>query len=85
MIRKQWKLGEDALTNVHEMLEEHGVKVKEVTAEESFSGFSGWADSSTPVMVLASWLNADLAHKRLTALHERGHLVMKLPENLGHK
>ncbi|TAG10757.1 MAG: helix-turn-helix domain-containing protein [Verrucomicrobia bacterium] len=85
MIRQKWKLGEDALTNVHEMLEEHGVKVTEVKANEAFNGFSGWADADTPVIVLAEWFNTDLPRKRLTALHELGHLVMKLPEGVGHK
>ena len=85
MLRRKWKLGEAALSNVHELLEEHGVKVKEVDADESFNGFSGWADEHTPVIVLASWLNQDLPRKRLTALHELGHLVMKLPAGLSHK
>lgn len=85
LIRQSWKLGEDALTNVHEMLEEHGVKVKEVEADESFNGFSGWADDHTPVIVLAAWLSRDLPRKRLTALHELGHLVLKLPADLTHK
>lgn len=85
MIRREWKLGEAPLTNVHELLEEHGVKVKEVEADESFDGFSGWADDRTPVIVLAKWLEKDLPRKRLTALHELGHLVMKLPESLPHK
>ena len=85
LIRKHWKLGEVALTNVHELLEDHGVKVKEVEADGSFNGFSGWADARTPVIVLASWLNGDPPRKRLTALHELGHLVMKLPVGLTHK
>lgn len=85
LIRQEWKLGEDALTNVHEMLEEHGIKVTEVKANESFNGFSGWADQDTPVIVLAGWLNGDLPRKRLTALHELGHLVMELPNGLSHK
>ena len=85
MLRKKWKLGEDALTNVHEMLEEHGVKVREVNSTNGFDGFSGWADHQTPVIVLASSLNNDLPRKRLTALHELGHLVMKLPDGLTKK
>ena len=84
-IRQQWKLGEDALTNIHEILEEHGVKVKEVEAAEGFDGFSGWADAGTPVIVLAAGLNQDLPRKRLTALHELAHLVLKLPTGLTHK
>jgi Zn-dependent peptidase ImmA (M78 family) len=84
-VRREWKLGEVALTNVQELLEEHGVKVKEVDAGESFNGFSGWADERTPVVVLAKWLGQDLPRKRLTALHELGHLVMTLPEGISHK
>jgi Zn-dependent peptidase ImmA (M78 family)/transcriptional regulator with XRE-family HTH domain len=85
MIRREWKLGEAALSNVHELLEEHGVKVKEVEAAEGFNGFSGWADDHTPVIVLAAWLKNDLPRKRLTGLHELGHLVLKLPDGLTHK
>lgn len=85
LIRAKWKFGEAPLNNVHELLEEHGVKVMEVEADETFNGFSGWADDHTPVIVLAKWLNRDLPRKRLTALHELGHLVMKLPEGLTHK
>jgi Zn-dependent peptidase ImmA (M78 family) len=84
-IRLDWKLGQAPLANVHELLEEHGVKVKEVEADESFNGFSGWADDRTPVIVLAKWLNQDLPRKRLTALHELGHLVLRLPAGLAHK
>ncbi|MEY4569431.1 MAG: hypothetical protein RLZZ398_870 [Verrucomicrobiota bacterium] len=84
-VRQEWKLGEDALPNVQEMLEEHGVKVKEVEAAESFDGFSGWANGTLPVMALASWLNRDLPRKRFTALHELGHLVMNFPQTLTDK
>ena len=84
-IREAWKLGEDAIFNVRETLEEHGIKVAEVESPESFNGFSGWADERTPVIVLARWLDGDLPRKRLTALHELGHLVMKLPDGISHK
>ncbi|HRE80803.1 MAG TPA: XRE family transcriptional regulator [Opitutaceae bacterium] len=84
-IRAAWKLGETPLTNVHELLEEHGVKVKMVDAAESFNGFCGWADDRTPVITLAKWLDQDLPRKRLTALHELGHLVLNLPSGISHK
>ncbi len=84
-IRREWKLGEDALPNVREMLEEHSIKIVEVEAPESFNGFSGWADERTPVIVLARWLNTDLPRKRFTALHELGHLVLILPEGISAK
>lgn len=83
-VRKEWKLGTDPLPNTIELLEDHGVKVKSVDAEESFNGLSGWADGS-PVVVLGAWLDRDLPRKRLTVLHELGHLVMKLPQGLDRK
>ncbi|MFO7775131.1 MAG: XRE family transcriptional regulator [Candidatus Hydrogenedentota bacterium] len=77
-VREAWKLGVNALANVHELLEDRGVKVTEVAADDAFDGFSGWADDN-PIIVLAEWLNADLPRKRLTALHELGHLLLDLP------
>lgn len=83
-MRGQWKLGLHPVANVAEMLEENGVKLKEIEAPDSFDGFAGWADGS-PVIVLAQWLDQDLPRKRMTALHELGHLVLGLPGNLGPK
>ncbi|MCH6255639.1 XRE family transcriptional regulator [Puniceicoccaceae bacterium K14] len=83
-----WKLGENALPNVHMLLEERGVKVKEVDAPESFNGFSGWAESAEgrlPVVVLAKHLNTDLPRKRFTELHELGHLVLEFPKGFSEK
>lgn len=83
-VRKQWDLGSNPLANVHETLEDHGVKVKVVEADKSFDGFSGRADHC-PVIVLAKWLDRDLPRKRFTAAHELGHLVMQLPAQLAKK
>jgi Zn-dependent peptidase ImmA (M78 family) len=83
-LRKAWKLGQGPLPNVLELLEDHGVKIKEVDADDRFDGLSGWADSH-PVIVLAFWLSNDLPRKRLTALHELGHLVMRLPAGIDKK
>lgn len=81
-LRKSWRLGEDPLPNVREMLEAKGIMVFEVEAPESFNGCAGHADGH-PAMVLAHWLDRDLPRKRFTALHEVGHLLLKLPEKLG--
>jgi Zn-dependent peptidase ImmA (M78 family)/DNA-binding XRE family transcriptional regulator len=80
-LREAWRLGEDPLPNVREMLEGKGIMIFEVDAPESFDGFAGRADGH-PVIVLAHWLNRDLARKRFTALHEAGHLLLKLPEEM---
>lgn len=80
-LRESWRLGEDPLPNVREMLEGKGIMVFEVDAPESFNGFAGRADGH-PVIVLARWLEENLPRKRFTALHEVGHLLLKLPEKL---
>lgn len=84
-IRSDWSLGQIALPNVHELLESQGVKVKEVEADEGFDGFAGWANDDTPVIVLAKSLNEDLPGKRLTALHELGHLIVDFPKTVSKK
>ena len=83
-LRDAWRLGLDPLPNVQETLEDHGVKALEIEADQDFDGLSGWANH-TPMIVLASWLNADLPRKRLTTVHELGHLAMRLPEGMDQK
>jgi Zn-dependent peptidase ImmA (M78 family) len=83
-LRDAWRLGEDPLPNVREMLESKGIMMFEVDAPESFNGFAGHADGH-PVIVLAKWLDRDLPRKRFTALHEVGHLLLNLPDKLAGK
>lgn len=80
-VRKHWKLGDNPVSNLVELLEESHVKVQQIEADEEFDGCSGWGvagKSRFPVMVLANRLNNDLARKRFTAAHELGHLVMEV-------
>ncbi len=82
-LRLLWKLGENPIPNVHAMLEEHGVKVKFLEYRKGFDGFSAYAsndDSRIPVMALGK--TVDLPRLRFSALHELGHLAMKLPPGL---
>lgn len=81
-LRKDWKLGNDPLFNMVELMEDHGIKVMEVDAPLSFSGMSTWVNGKIPVMVLNSKLDEFLDRKRFTALHELGHLMMPQIEKL---
>ncbi len=72
-VREAWKLGLDALGNVVELLEQHQVKVYLLDADEAFDGFSGWSDT-IPVVALNRRFPSD--RRRLTALHELGHLIL---------
>lgn len=80
---KKWKLGVNALPNVIDLLEDKEIKVIEIDAPEAFDGFSGWADNKFPIIVLNQ--NFTVERKRLTALHELGHLVLNFSSDLEHR
>lgn len=81
-IRRAWKLGEDPLHNVIELLEDNNIKVIEIESAEEFVGLATWEGIKTPVIVVNSKFPAD--RKRFTVLHELGHILLKnvnlLPE-----
>lgn len=76
----EWDLGHNAIPNVIDILEDKEIKVIELDAPEEFDGFSGWADNKYPVIVLNKALN--LERKRLTALHELGHLLLQFNKDV---
>jgi len=78
VVRSKWKLGLNALPNVIDLLEDNEIKVVELDAPVEFDGFSGWADRKIPIIVINK--NYPVERKRLTALHELGHLILKLNE-----
>ena len=81
-LRGAWKLGLSPLPNVLEMLEDHQIKVYELDAPDSFNGLSGLT-GKIPVVVVNRLLCSD--RKRLTALHELGHLLLKFSPQFSQK
>lgn len=73
-LRQAWELGTEALGNVVELLERYQVKVYLMEADEAFDGFSGWS-GKIPVIVLNKRFPAE--RRRLTALHELAHLILR--------
>lgn len=73
-MRKFMQLGLDGISNVIEVLEDHGIKVVEVDEKSSFEGLSGFANENIPIIVV----NANLSYerKRFVLLHELAHLVI---------
>jgi transcriptional regulator with XRE-family HTH domain len=63
-LRKLWNLGEDPIKNVVELLEDHKIKVIELTSDLAFNGLSTFVNSKHPVIVLNSNLEAHLDRKR---------------------
>lgn len=80
---KAWRIGFNAMPNVIELLEDKEIKVIEIDAPDEFDGFSGWADGQYPVIVINR--RYTIERKRLTALHELGHLVLKFHKDVSHK
>ncbi|MDQ8184258.1 XRE family transcriptional regulator [Pelagicoccus sp. SDUM812002] len=76
-LREKWRLGLNAIPNVHQMLEENNVKVYEADAPLTHDGFSGWIDQH-PIAGVARHLNDQcLTRKRHTLLHELAHVLFK--------
>lgn len=90
-LRENWGLGSNPIPNVHSMLEEQGFKVRILPSSKGFDGLSSFlagAEFPVPVIALSDeyWVDRkDLPRFRFTALHELGHLVMKLPSSLEHR
>jgi Zn-dependent peptidase ImmA (M78 family) len=82
-VRSEWNLGLNALPNVIDLLEDKEIKVIEIDAPDEFDGFSGWADGKIPIIVINK--NYNVERKRLTALHELGHLILTLKSNISDK
>ncbi|HMM11149.1 MAG TPA: XRE family transcriptional regulator [Bacteroidales bacterium] len=75
-----WKIGYNAIPNVIEMLEDREIKVIEIEADQEFDGLSGWANDNIPVIVVNKHFPTE--RKRLTVLHELGHLLLTFDPDL---
>lgn len=76
-VRAMLGLGSDGISNVIEVLEDNGIKVIEISEDETFEGLSWFANDDIPVIVVNDNLTSE--RKRFTLLHELGHLLMRHP------
>ncbi len=82
-LRDLWKIGTDGIVNVIDLLEEHGIKVMEIDAPNSFEGLSSLVNDKYPVIVLNK--NFPPERKRFTALHELGHIILPFDSSISDK
>ncbi|WP_251623513.1 helix-turn-helix domain-containing protein [Odoribacter lunatus] len=75
-IRNLWKIGEDPIVSIIELLEENKIKVIEIDAPDSFDGLSGFVGKKCPFIILNK--NFSSERKRLTAMHELAHLLLNI-------
>lgn len=73
-LRKEWQLGIDAIGNVQDVLEVHGVKVICTEAPLGFDGVSGIVNGKDYIIVLNK-RQEHVERRRFTAMHELGHLL----------
>lgn len=74
-LRDTWHLGQDAIENMLELLEDHGIKVGQVEAHDDFDAVTVWANDDIPVIVVKSGVPGD--RQRFGLAHELGHLVLE--------
>lgn len=83
-LRRQWKIGKDAIANLTQLLEERGIKVGLIDAQDDFDGACAATHDGQHVLIA---LNTSRPGERMrfTAAHELGHWVMALPDTLPEK
>lgn len=77
-LRISWRLGDDPLPNIIEMLEENYIKVILLETDSSFSGMSTILDDRIAVIVLNNSDGIPIVRRRFSALHELAHLYLDL-------
>ncbi len=83
-MRADRDLGEDPLYNIVEMFEDWGIKVyQDHFGTDSISGMSSWIGVDQAVIVINKSHNID--RQRFTALHELGHLVLDISDEVDEK
>ncbi|HHN48504.1 MAG TPA: ImmA/IrrE family metallo-endopeptidase [Bacteroidales bacterium] len=78
-----WMVGYNAIPNVIELLEDKEIKAIEIEADNEFDGLSCWANDNIPVIVVNKKFPPE--RKRLTVLHELGHLLLTFNPDLESK
>ena len=82
-IREDWHLGLGPISNIIDLLESHGLRVIEIEAPDAFDGMCIFVGDKKPVLVLNKHYTVE--RKRFNTLHEFGHSVMRMGDNLSQK
>lgn len=83
-LRKKWRLGDGPIPNISNLLEKKGIRIIKIDFGFNYNheGLSGWAENrKIPVIVLNS-RQQDTSRVRFTILHELGHLLLVMSEEL---
>ena len=83
-LRKKWKLGDGAFHNISDFLEKKGVRIIKIDFGFNYvhEGLSGWAEQRQVPVIVLNARQQDLSRIRFTLLHELGHLLLLMSDNL---
>ena len=84
-LREHWELGLAPISNACDTLEDHGLAVLTVEANEKFDGISAIAyDDERRVKAVATVTRRDIdgERQRLNLAHELGHIVLDIPKEI---
>lgn len=85
-LRLKWKLGNDPIPDVVEMLEDKGYKVIEVDAPDGFDGMKANLGGQKIIVLKKNVkVGEDVVRKRLTALHELAHHSLNFSQKFSDK
>lgn len=76
VLREEWKMGQDPISNVAELLEDKHIKVVEINADISFDGMQTWVNKNIPVIAYNKNITGKPDRIRFTLLHELAHLLL---------
>ena len=79
VLRKDWELGLQPISNLIEMLESVGIKVYVIEHNDKIDGVSIEVDNGAPLVVI-NIFNKPLERIRFTILHELAHTFLKFSE-----
>lgn len=79
-LREAWDLGEDAIDNLAEVLEEKGIKVGTVGGDDAFDAVLCFVHEDEPVIAMNQERPGD--RQRFNLAHELGHLMLQAARSL---
>jgi len=80
-IRERWNLGNNAVSNIRQLLELKGIKVYTIEQEDGFDGASFLAEKNQPIIVV-NVKDKSNDRIRFTMLHELAHIILGLNNEL---
>lgn len=83
--KEAWNVGEDGILSITDLLESKNIKVIAITADSSFDGLGGYVNNDKNMPFIVFNKEFDIERLRFTGLHELGHLVMNLPDDMDKK